>query len=80
LRSPIYHYNDDYEDGGMLYDRQRRFVNLSPNRRSEFSNSNRRSRFSNFIRDKGGYLNLDEFSNFILSFDGSLDVESTLLG
>jgi len=47
--------------------------------RSEFSNSNRRSRFPNFIRDKGGYSNLDEFFNFILSYNGSPDVESTLL-
>ena len=36
--------------------------------------------FSNFIRDQGGrYSNLDEFSNPIPSFDGSHDVESTLL-
>ena len=36
--------------------------------------------FSNSIRDQGGgYSNLDEFSNSIPSFDGSHDVESTLL-
>ena len=46
----------------MFYDRQRRFVNPNPNRRSEFSNPDRR----------------DKFSDSILSFDGSLDVESTL--
>ena len=63
MRSLIYHYNDDYEDGGMFYDRQRRFVYLSPSRRSGFLNPNRR----------------DRFSNSISSFDGSLDVESTLL-
>ena len=26
---------------------------------------------TNFIRDEGGHSNLDEFSNSILSFDGS---------
>jgi len=44
----------------MFYDRQKRFVNPSPSRRSEFSNPNRR----------------DRFSNSIPSFDGSFDVES----
>jgi len=77
-RSPIYHYNDDYEDGGISYDRKRRFVNSNPSRRSRFLDSNRRSRFSNSTRDKGGgYSNLDEFR--IPSFDESHDVELTLL-
>jgi len=36
--------------------------------------------FPTSIRDQGGgYSNLDEFSNYIPSFDGSHDVESTLL-
>jgi len=57
---------------------KRRFVNSIPSRRSEFSNTNRRSKFSNFICEKGGgHSNLDEVSNSILSFDGSLDVELT---
>ena len=59
---------------------KRRFVNSIPSRRNEFSNTNRRSKFSNFICEKGGgHSNLDEVSNSILSFDGSLDVELTLL-
>jgi len=63
LRCSIYHCNDDYGDRGMFYDRQRRFINPNPSRRSEFSNPNRR----------------DKFSNSIPSFDGSLDVESIIL-
>jgi len=36
--------------------------------------------FPNFIRDEGGeYSNLDKFFTSIPSFDGSYDVESSLL-
>ena len=55
-----------------------RFTNPTLNRKGRFPNPNRRDRFPNFIRDKGGgYSNLDEFR--IPSFDGSLDVESSLI-
>ena len=70
LWSPFYHYNDfedDYVDEGMFYGRQRRFANLNPNRRGEFSNHNRRDRFSNSIHDKrGGYSILMSLRSLLL--------------
>ena len=62
----------------MFYGRQRRFVNLNPNRRGDFLNSNRINMFSNSICDKrGGYSNIDQFG--ISFFDGNFDFDSSLL-
>ena len=50
----------------------------NPNRRGGFLNAKKRDMFPNSIRDKGGgYSNHDEFG--IPSFNGNLDVESSLL-
>ena len=77
--SPIYQYND-YEEDGIVNERWQRFATPSPNMRGVFPNPDRRNMFPNSIRDQGGgYSNLDEFSNSISSFDGSHDIESTLL-
>ena len=77
--SPIYQYND-YEEDRMAYGRHRGFANPNLHRRGEFPNPNRRNKFLNFIRDqRGGYSNLDKSSTSIPTFDGSHDVESTLL-
>ena len=78
-KSPIYQYNDCEEDR-IVYETRRGFANPNPHRRGEFSNPNRRNMFPYSIRDqKGGYSNLDEFSNFIPSFDESPNVGLTLL-
>ena len=62
----------------MYYGRQQRFANPNSNRRDGFSNANRRGMFLNSIHDiGGGYSNPNKFR--IPSFDGSYDVESTLL-
>ena len=81
MHNPIYHYNefeDDYEDEEMFYGGQKRFASPNPNRGGEFLNPNRGIRFSNSIRDKGEeYLNPYEIR--IPSFDGNLDIDSSLL-
>jgi len=62
----------------MYSGRQRRFANPNSNRKGEFLNSNRKDRFPNSIHDiRGGYSNPYEVR--ILSFNGSHNVESTLL-
>jgi len=77
---PTYQYNVDYEDERMVHERRKRFANPNPKRRDEFSNSNRRNMLPNSICDQGGgNSNFGEFSNYFPSFDGSHDIESTLL-
>jgi len=62
----------------MAYGRRRRFATSNRKREGRFPNPNMRGRFSNSIHDKGeGYSNLDEFR--IPSFDGNLDIESSLM-
>ena len=44
----------------------------------KYANNGKKGKFSNSIRDKGrGYSNPDEFR--VPSFDGSLDIESSLI-
>ena len=65
----------------MVCENCRRFVYPNSHRRDEFPNPNRRSMCPNFVRDQGGgFSNLDEFSNSILSFDESHDVEFICFG
>ena len=62
----------------MYYGRQQRFTNPNSNRRDGFPNANRRDRFPNSLHDiGGGYSNTYEFRD--PSFDGSYNIESTLL-
>ena len=78
LQHPNYQYNNDYEDERIGNERRRRFANPNANKRGGFPKPIRKDRFPNSVRDKGGgYSNFDKFG--IPSFDGNLDIESTLL-